>query len=314
MKIKQILNEKEYNEFKKRIKEKDFNTAYNFFNNPINIVSKINQGFDLNIKNKLENDFYKEVFFAHNYDRSSLLDAIATVIETNKEPSEWILFTFSNYIGYTEEIEQDLLESTAQSYCDYKALNALKEKDFDKAFYYCTNDYDRELSAPEKFAEFVVDTYGINKDIWLEAAQSVKNNVIPEFSEKAFNSFFHDAYHYFKYANISNSYFNLKSNIENNIKSLDFVSAYTTFRNINDVEEFMNIPTLSGDGNLDFMKEVVKIHGTNGEILKSAIKSITDFYDESPAFSAKLLNDTLKTNEYKEAFAKKQGKTEEISR
>lgn len=64
----------------------------------------------------------------------------------------------------------------------------------------------------------------------------------------------------------------------------------------------------------NFMKEVVKIHGTDAKIIENAVDVITDIKDESPKFKAKLFNDTLKTDEYKQAFDKEQGKTIENTR
>ena len=57
------------------------------------------------------------------------------------------------------------------------------------------------------------------------------------------------------------------------------------------------------------MKEIVKIYDTNKAILKSAIEAVTNFENESQEFGSKLLNDTLKTDEYKKAFNKEQSKT-----
>lgn len=67
----------------------------------------------------------------------------------------------------------------------------------------------------------------------------------------------------------------------------------------------------SKESSLDFMKEVVKIHGTNGKILDDAIFAVTEHKNESPAFMSKLLNDTLKTEEYKKAFETEQKKEQE---
>jgi len=53
------------------------------------------------------------------------------------------------------------------------------------------------------------------------------------------------------------------------------------------------------------MKEVVKIYGTNGDMLKAAIEAITNFENEDFRFKVRLLSDTLKTREYKSAFDSK---------
>ena len=53
---------------------------------------------------------------------------------------------------------------------------------------------------------------------------------------------------------------------------------------------------------LKFMRMVVNCHGTDGNILQSAIETVTEYKDETPIFTAKLLNNTLKTAEYNQAF------------
>lgn len=68
------------------------------------------------------------------------------------------------------------------------------------------------------------------------------------------------------------------------------------------------------DKELDFMKEVVKAHGTDTKTLNEAVNAVTDFKNESPAFTAKLMQDTLKTDEYKKAFEAGQGETAENTR
>ena len=50
------------------------------------------------------------------------------------------------------------------------------------------------------------------------------------------------------------------------------------------------------------MRIVVNCHGTDGNILQSACETVTEYKDESPIFTAKLLNNTLKTAEYNQAF------------
>lgn len=53
---------------------------------------------------------------------------------------------------------------------------------------------------------------------------------------------------------------------------------------------------------LTFMRMVVNCHGTDGNILKSACETVTEHKDESPIFTAKLLNHTLNSIEYNKAF------------
>jgi len=94
-----------------------------------------------------------------------------------------------------------------------------------------------------------------------------------------------------------NNSFNLKIQKEY-IKNKDFHRAYsfckTVTRNIS-----------SEECQLGFMKEVVKIYGTNGDMLKAAIEAITNFENEDFRFKVRLLSDTLKTREYKSAFDSK---------
>ena len=62
---------------------------------------------------------------------------------------------------------------------------------------------------------------------------------------------------------------------------------------------------------IDFMKAVVKEHGTDTATLTDAINIITNIEKETPEFTSKLLNETLNTDEYKRAFDKEQNKTAE---
>ena len=90
----------------------------------------------------------------------------------------------------------------------------------------------------------------------------------------------------------------------NSIKNNDFKSAAKLLaKYYNDSDDYLN-----------FMKEVIKIHGTDTKIINDAISAITETENESPAFMAKLLNDTLKTDEYKKAFEAEQGKGKEKAR
>ena len=84
------------------------------------------------------------------------------------------------------------------------------------------------------------------------------------------------------------------------IKEQDFFKAYELYGN------FANIL----DENYDFlfMKDVIKVHGTQNEPLKKAVEAITDFKGETPEFMAKLMQGTLKLLEYQEAFEREQVK------
>lgn len=57
---------------------------------------------------------------------------------------------------------------------------------------------------------------------------------------------------------------------------------------------------------LGFMKEVVSIHGTDFQAIQDAVDAITKAENELPDFRAKLLQNTLKTEEYQNAFEKEQ--------
>ena len=84
---------------------------------------------------------------------------------------------------------------------------------------------------------------------------------------------------------------------KNYIKDKDFFNGYSILKSKSDIscEEYQ----------LKFMKEVVKIYGTNGDMLKAAIEAITNFENEDFRFKVRLLSDTLKTREYKSAFDSK---------
>lgn len=62
---------------------------------------------------------------------------------------------------------------------------------------------------------------------------------------------------------------------------------------------------------LNFMKGVVQVHGTNEDNIKAAVVAVTDYFAESQDFSAKLMQSTLGTKEYREEFEKEQNKEEE---
>lgn len=72
--------------------------------------------------------------------------------------------------------------------------------------------------------------------------------------------------------------------------------------------------TISSEQSLDFIKDVVKEHGTDTEKLNEAVIAVTNFKGETTKFTAKLLQATLKTEEYQKAFEKEQGKTQQNTR
>lgn len=101
------------------------------------------------------------------------------------------------------------------------------------------------------------------------------------------------------------------------IKNKDFVSACERNPSFKypevyaDVDNGMNGVELHS---LEFMKEVVKAHGTDTQTINDAVNAITEYKQESPRFMAKLLQCTLQTNEYRQAFDAVQGKSQENTR
>jgi len=88
------------------------------------------------------------------------------------------------------------------------------------------------------------------------------------------------------------------------LKDKNFFMAYMDLKN-------SASPFFRAFTDIDFMKAVVKEHGTDTATLTDAINIITDIEKETPEFTSKLLNETLNTDEYKRAFDKEQNKTAE---
>ncbi|MBR3722138.1 MAG: hypothetical protein IKN12_05160 [Selenomonadaceae bacterium] len=65
---------------------------------------------------------------------------------------------------------------------------------------------------------------------------------------------------------------------------------------------------LSLEDSLDFMKVVVKEHGTNPQIINNAIEAVVNANYETTEFSVKLLQEIRKTEEYQTASATEQSK------
>ena len=57
--------------------------------------------------------------------------------------------------------------------------------------------------------------------------------------------------------------------------------------------------TISSEQSLDFMKDVVKEHGTDTEKLNEAVIAVTHFKGETSEFTAKLFQELLNSDEYK---------------
>ena len=71
-------------------------------------------------------------------------------------------------------------------------------------------------------------------------------------------------------------------------------------------------PSISEEQSLDFMKDVVKIYGTNSQKLNDAVTAVADFNGESYAGNlVKLLNNAKNTDEYRNALKAVQGKEQE---
>ena len=50
--------------------------------------------------------------------------------------------------------------------------------------------------------------------------------------------------------------------------------------------------------------------GTDYQTIQNAVDAVTEIENESTEFNAKLLQDTLKTDEYKQALEKEQGQSQ----
>lgn len=61
------------------------------------------------------------------------------------------------------------------------------------------------------------------------------------------------------------------------------------------------------------MSDVVSVHGANAKMINEAVLAVTKFKGESTEFSVKLLNDTLKSKQYREAFENEQNKAQEYT-
>lgn len=127
--------------------------------------------------------------------------------------------------------------------------------------------------------------------------KSVELEKIPDWAIYKLYDLYELNYEPYKFVNAKDSMKSLKY-----IKNKDFNSA---------LKPLTRYEKLSSRDSLNFIKEVVKIHGTNSKIINDAIYAVTEHKNESPAFMSKLLNDTLKTEEYKKAFDSEQLKEQE---
>ncbi len=97
------------------------------------------------------------------------------------------------------------------------------------------------------------------------------------------------------------------------IKDIDehnFERAYFSLRSFDALKPTSN-PYIQP---INFMKDVIDRHGVDFKTLSEAASAITNSERETPDFTVKLLQATLKTDEYKQAFEAGQSKTAEIAR
>ena len=97
----------------------------------------------------------------------------------------------------------------------------------------------------------------------------------------------------------------IKSTMYNYIKNQEFYPAYIVKRLDTDIPE--------SDFDVSFMSDVVSVHGANAKMINEAVLAVTKFKGESTEFSVKLLNDTLKSEQYREAFENEQNKAQEYT-
>lgn len=96
--------------------------------------------------------------------------------------------------------------------------------------------------------------------------------------------------------NINNIFLHFE--ISDKIKDKNYIEAY------NLLDKDPNIT--QNEKPLEFMKEIVKVYGTDGDTLDSAIQFVVDTENESPQFHAKLLKDIMNSKEYKQMLDKEQ--------
>lgn len=213
-----------------------------------------------------------------------------------------IKFTFNNF--------DDEKKGNGYFYAtdfDIRTTALIKNEDYSKAY----KEYKKIGDEQElNFLKKVVKTRGIELDRGGDvknikdaviAVCEIENNLSERelFSKLIKTDEFNDAYKSFY------------------IKNKDFVSACERNPSFKypevyaDVDNGMNGVELHS---LEFMKEVVKAHGTDTQTINDAVNAITEYKQESPRFMAKLLQCTLQTNEYRQSFDAVQGKSQENTR
>lgn len=88
------------------------------------------------------------------------------------------------------------------------------------------------------------------------------------------------------------------------IKNKEFETAYLIYREHKKDD---------GDLDINFMREVIKEHGTDTDTLQSAVEAVTAAKRELPIFMAKLLNSATETEEYKNIFENEHGNSQEVN-
>ena len=99
----------------------------------------------------------------------------------------------------------------------------------------------------------------------------------------------------------------LENSKTNHIKQKNFEAAYDEAVKLNQEPTRENLP-------LNFMKDVIKEHGTDTMAITQAATAVTFAEGEMTEFTAKLLNGTLQTPEYRKAYEKGQTKTEQYTK
>ncbi len=196
------------------------------------------------------------------------------------------------------------------------ALDAVDDKDvrFDKITVVTRRDIDDNLT----FTQRNIETIEHQKQVMSELKSKFdmfKEQDLPEFNFYVNQDFeteskyeiYHSNKSYFEQLHTKEELENYyRGETEDCLENGSLGSAYKFFiekNRFNDSDE-INL-------DVEFMKTVVEDYGTDTGKILEAIKEIADVKGETPYFTAKLLQDTLNTDEYKKAFKLEQGKTKE---
>ena len=88
-------------------------------------------------------------------------------------------------------------------------------------------------------------------------------------------------------------------------RNINFEEVYNLYRK----EENM----ISNKAPIEFMKEIVKIHGADFNVINEAIEAVTKVEYETTEFSVKLLQDIRNTEEYKNASVAEKSKPKDYT-